>query len=230
MRKVRNVNKIVFFILFLAINTSVFSQIKIQERFHQSSNFYKFYSDNTFEYKQAGELGILRYGKGHYTFTKDSLILNFDLTDITPKGYYILKPYESFTDSINLKINVFDFDKQILKEAEIIYKDDSGTLNGKDIKEGKIELTFRKQKEEVSLIFAYEDSTFSFNVPRYSHFEIDVFLSGFSDYKGNAIKYETWKYKIVKIKEDYFEVKTPNGNKLKYERTKEGYYADDPFE
>ncbi|GIM52200.1 hypothetical protein CAPN004_12300 [Capnocytophaga cynodegmi] len=232
MQKVQNVNRILFLFFLLGISNSIFSQKTMGGIYSYIDGTGEFWTrlelskDGYFNYESGIDVGVSEYGKGHYALTKDSLILNYDLTEITPKGYYILKPYLGFTDSINLKINVFNFSKDVLKEAQVVYRDDSEIPTGKDIENGKIELTFKKQKNDVTLIFIHGESTYSFEVPRYSNFEIDVFLSGFSDYKGNAIKYNSWKYKIAKHKKDYLELQQSNGVVLKFKKMDKSFYKD----
>lgn len=237
MQKARNVNKMLLFAtLFLCVCFYGFSQKTLEGRYNRDKDFYKFYPDGTFEYRECGEIDIPSYGEGHYLLTKDSLILNFDSTKLQPKGYAILKPYKTFygNEDVSFKIRVFDWNKQpLLEDIRISVLNDSIESGAADkhfdIKGGEIDLVFKKQSNDAHLWFAYYDSNFDIKVPLYSNFEIDVYLSGFSDYVGNGYKYVKWKYKFVRMRKDFFEVKTRGGNVLRFERTKENDYADDPF-
>ncbi|MDO4230458.1 MAG: hypothetical protein Q4C98_11640 [Capnocytophaga sp.] len=231
MQKAQNVNKIVFSILLLVVQTSVFSQKKIEGRYHQASDFYKFNPDDTFEYRQVEELGIGYYGKGYYKLVKDSLILNYNLTEIRLQGYHISKPYVNFKDIVYLKLKVFDFDKKLLENVQVLVFQKSSFLDQKTTnKEGEVTFNVQKNQEQSIIQVIYEECTYMFDIKFNSSYEIDVYLSKTSDYLvGTAIKDAMQSYKILKIKDDYFEVQTLKGGKLRFERTKEGFYGDDPF-
>ena len=98
MQKVQNVNRILFLFFLLGISNSIFSQKTLEGRFVGNTNWYQFHTDNTFDYADVGELGTERYGKGHYTLSKDSLILKYDLTEAKCPGYHIIKTYRWLQD------------------------------------------------------------------------------------------------------------------------------------
>lgn len=72
---------------------------------------FSFHQNNIFEYADGGDIGISKYGKGHYTLTKDSLFLNSDLTEIKYDGYHIIKPYLSDKDSVIIDVVTYDLKK-----------------------------------------------------------------------------------------------------------------------
>ncbi|MDO4230457.1 MAG: hypothetical protein Q4C98_11635 [Capnocytophaga sp.] len=235
MQKAQNVNKIVFSVLFLAISFSVFSQKKIEGRFISNSNWYHFHSNGTFDYADVGELGVKKYGKGHYSLTKDSLILNFDLTEIPFSGYHISKSYVNYKDSIDINVTVYDLDKNPLPNSQVFLTKGAGENHILTDKYGKAHLTIKKEEVEdfLTIIYNYECMHHIPEIYLFLNYEIDIFLSKnpFTEPfdRGKAIKDDIWKYKILKIKDDYFEVQTLKGGKLRFERTKEGFYGDDPF-
>ena len=102
MQKVQNVNRILLFLFLLGISNSMFSQKALEGRFTINSHFYNFHANGVFEHKEVGELGIGGYGKGNYILSKDSLIMDYNSTNIEIQGYHILKPYINFRDTIRI--------------------------------------------------------------------------------------------------------------------------------
>ncbi|MDO4782279.1 MAG: hypothetical protein Q4A09_03560 [Capnocytophaga felis] len=232
MRKAQNVGKIVFFILLLNISNSMFSQKALEGRFVDNTDWYQFNDDNIFRYINAEGLNIGRYGKGRYTLTKDSLILNYDLTEIKYAGYHILKPYLSLKDSIQVDVIVYDIDKNVLPNTQVFIPKGIWAKTLTDNK-GKAQLKIKKEdafndlviiNNNVNAMFFIRDINLSFC------YEIEVFLTKDFSEMTMGIKNTIQKYKILKNKKDYLELQQPNGTILKLKKVEKGFYSDDPFE
>lgn len=236
MQKVQNVGKIVFFILLLSISNSIFSQKTLEGRFINNTNWYQFHTNNIFDYADVGELGVKKEGKGHYTLTKDSLILKYDLTEIPFSGYHITKSYVNFKDSINIDVSVYDLDKNPLPNSQVFLTEGKGKKRMLTDKNGKARLAIKKEKVEdfLTIIHNYECMHHIPEIFFYWNYEIDVYLTkkAFTEPfdRGKAIKDEVEKYKILKNKKDYLELQQPNGIILKLKKVEKGFYSDDPFE
>ena len=236
MQKVQNVNRILFLFFLLGISNSMFSQKALEGRFVGNTNWYQFHTDNTFDYADVGELGTERYGKGHYTLSKDSLILKYDLTEAKCPGYHIIKTYQNLRDSIDIKLNIYDFDKKPLPNTKVLLFKGNGKDSGMADIDGKVRLTVEKNNETSTyLMFYYNDTMYKIpEIDLYLSYEIDVFLSKISFIepfeKGYAIKDAIQKYKILKNKKDYLELQQPDGTILKLKKVEKGFYSDDPFE
>lgn len=187
-----------------------------------------FHSNGTFDYRDEAELGTERYGKGHYTLTKDSLFLNFDLTEIKYEGYHISKSYLSSPDSMLMDIFVYNLEKnEVLPNTKIMILEIGFKTFITDTT-GKVRFTIPKEEKERTLIITHNDNTNDFH-GRYSivlsqyprNYEIKVFLN--DEVWGSAIKNDIWKYKIKKFKKDYIKLQSKNGSLLKLEKVKIKY-------
>ncbi|CEN34366.1 hypothetical protein ACILDT_06025 [Capnocytophaga canis] len=236
MQKVQNVNRILFLFFLLGISNSMFSQKALEGRFVGNTNWYQFHTDNTFDYADVGELGIKKEGRGHYTLTKDSLILKYDLTEIPFSGYHITKSYVNSKDSIDIKFVVYDFYKVPLPNTEIfISKGKGGAKNVYTDKNGFAKLTLAKEEELSFILVSYGECMHKIpEVYLFLNYEIDVYLTkkAFTEPfdRGKAIKNEIQKFKITKHKKDYLELQQPDGTILKLKKVEKGFYSDDPFE
>ncbi|MBQ0907656.1 hypothetical protein KBJ98_02945 [Flavobacterium sp. F-328] len=61
-------------------------------------NYFDLNANGTFEYHSGACLGDDEFGKGHYQIKKDSLFLNYDLTELEYKSYYKSKEYFNADD------------------------------------------------------------------------------------------------------------------------------------
>ncbi|GIM52201.1 hypothetical protein CAPN004_12310 [Capnocytophaga cynodegmi] len=236
MQKVQNVSKIVFFILLLSMSNSIFSQKTLEGRFVNNTNWYQFHTDNTFDYADVGELGTERYGKGHYLLSKDTLKLNYDLTEIKCPGYHIMRTYQNLKDSIDIKLNIYDFNKKPLPNTKVLLFKGNGKDSGMADIDGKVRLTVEKNNEASTyLMFYYNDTMYRIpEIDLYLSYEIDIFLSKVPFIepfeRGYAIKDAVQKYRVKKSKKDYLELQQPNGTILKLKKVEKGFYGNDPFE
>ncbi|GIM52199.1 hypothetical protein CAPN004_12290 [Capnocytophaga cynodegmi] len=236
MQKVQNVNRILFLFFLLGISNSIFSQKTLEGRFVNNTNWYQFHTDGTFDYADVGELGIKKEGRGHYTLTKDSLILNYDLTDIPFSGYHLTKSYVNSKDSIDINVSVYDFDRNPLPNSQVFLTEGAGKKHMLTDKNGKVKLTIKKEKIEdfLTIIYNYECMHHIPEIFFQNNYDITIFLTKkpFTEPfdRGKAIKDEIKKYKILKNKKDYLELQQPNGTILKLKKVEKGFYSDDPFE
>ncbi|MDO4782281.1 MAG: hypothetical protein Q4A09_03570 [Capnocytophaga felis] len=178
------------------------------------------------------DFGVSQYGKGYYALTKDSLILNYNLTEIKYAGYHILKPYLNLKDSIQVDVIVYDIDKNVLPNTQVFIPKGIWAKTLTDNK-GKAQLKIKKEdafndlviiNNNVNAMFFIRDINLSFC------YEIEVFLTKDFSEMTMGIKNTIQKYKILKNKKDYLELQQPNGTILKLKKVEKGFYSDDPFE
>ncbi|WP_298370093.1 hypothetical protein [uncultured Lutibacter sp.] len=86
-------------------------------------NCLTFQKEKNFKYKYGGDTGMFEYGQGKYKFKGNKLILNYNKTEPIKIGYHLSKIWTNSKDSINLKINIFNFDSIPLPSVSIVYKD-----------------------------------------------------------------------------------------------------------
>lgn len=211
-----------------------FSQRIIEGKFLVSSSWYRFHSNNTFEYAKTGELGVYRYGKGHYTIMNDSLILNFDLTDVKYTGYHIIKSYQNLKDSVNIRVSVCDLDRNQLSDVQVFMHNAQGKSSMNTDERGLSKLSVKKEDKisYLTIIHNYECMHQIPNIHLSLSYEIEVYLTKIPFMepfeRWYAIKDVVKKFKIRKFREDYIELKDIKGNVLKLEKVKENY-VNDPF-
>lgn len=175
---------------------------------------YKFNDTGVFEKDVDGELGKTHFGKGHYQIKNDSLILNYDLTELKYESYYKLKKFYNAKDSIQVNLNVKDFDNNSLKEIGVI-TDPLGQSTNVN-KKGKASLIFKKGsfKDKIKL---YVDGAFWAEciilLDSDTNYNIDVFMSkseiiGLSHPK--AIKGIKLEYKIIENSKETLKLKSDN--------------------
>ncbi|WP_392448255.1 hypothetical protein ACF3OB_02805 [Capnocytophaga canis] len=238
MQKVQNVGKIMFFILLLSISTSMFSQKTIEGIYSYVDGTGEFWArlelskDGYFNYESGMDVGVSEYGKGHYILTKDSLILNYDLTEIKYAGYHILKPYLNLKDSIQIDVIVYDTDKNALPNTQVFIPKEIWAKTLTDNK-GKALLNIKEEDAFNDLVIINNEYDAMYSIDNISLsfcYEIEVFLLNKIEGSGNAIKNTIQKYKIVKRKKNYLELQQPNGTILQFKKVEKGFYSDDPFE
>ena len=175
--------------------------------------------DGTFESEKAGDVATISYGKGHYFITEDSLTLNYDLTDIKIAGYHILKPYKNLTTTPELKIKVFDFDKNPLPNVNVDFFYENNTHKMKETNEkGELfyQLPLKNELNRVSFSTNFA-TPYDFSFDKQYSYEIEVYLSKIPGYEmGYAIKGAIQKYKIFKKEDNYFIVPEGGGQESSY--------------
>ena len=155
MQKGQSVIKLFIILLFFS-NINVFSQERIKGKYFMvdgtGSHYinYSFNKNNTFEYEDGGHLGATNYGKGHYIIKKDSLVLNYDLTELKEESYFKFKKYYDFKDSIDIKINVFNFNKKLQNNIAVYCypntKSSKTLISKRTDEKGKAILKVKKSK------------------------------------------------------------------------------------
>ena len=238
MQKVQNVNRILLFLVLLGINNSIFSQKRIEGMYSYTDKTGEFWmklefsKDNLFNYESGMDVGVSEYGKGNYVQTKDSLILNFDLTEVKYKGYHILKPYRNLEDSTEINVIVYDINKTKLRNTQVFIPSEKWHKALSDIN-GNAKLKFKSENTSNQLVIINNeyDAMYSIdNISLDTCYEIEIFLMKNSHDTGTAIKGTVIKYKILKNKKDYLELQQPDGTILQFKKVEKGFYSDDPFE
>jgi len=166
---------------------------------------YTFEKNGIFKKDVKGELGKTHYGKGYYQIKNDSLILNYNLTELKTNSFHKYKTYINDSDSINLSIKVFDLSEKPRSNIEVYSsKDRYGALTAKN---GLAQLNFKKQagskKIEVSNICCGNHSII---IDTKLNYEIEVYLTEGSN-KPKAIKHEIVKYQILKLNKNQLKLK-----------------------
>ena len=147
MHKEQNVIKI-YLILFLLSIIKISAQEKIEGDYlivDGTGYFFENYSfdkNKIFFWKKGGDLGISEHGKGHYQIKNDSLILNYDLTELKYESYYKLKKFYNAKDSIQVNLRVKDFENNPLNEITVFTDPAGQSTNVND--KGLANLIFKK--------------------------------------------------------------------------------------
>ena len=203
--------------LLLLISNYTFGQKFLEGKYYQPKkeeciefcniDTYTFHNNGIFEYAEEGELGIVHYGKGHYTLTKDLLVLNFDLTEIKYPGYYIAKTYSNSNTQIALNLSVYDLNNKPLPEVSISLFSDETPIGGTTDKEGKLTIKVPKTNEKGSLLLTYnsesmyEVENFNLNL----NYEVAFYLTKTPMNPldiGKAVKDEIISFEVIKLKKD----------------------------
>ena len=219
--KEQNVIKFLLTVTFFCLSINLYCQKEIIGRYsslmlyQEHYNYFDFNENGTFEYHSGASLGDDEFGKGHYQIKNDSLILNYDLTELKYESYFKAKKYYNSKDSIKINLNIYDFDKKPLYNIMVYsfpnYKSTESN------KKGIASLKFKKQtyKDKIKL---HIDGEFWARQIIYldadSNYNIDVFMNksiiqGFGHPK--AIKNEIKKYKIVEYKDDFIKLESDSG-------------------
>ena len=99
MHKEQNVIKSLLIVVIICLSNNLYCQKKIignyssLKAYQEHYKYYKFNENGIFEYHSGASLGDDEYGKGHYQIKNDSLILNYDLTELKLKSYHKIKEY-----------------------------------------------------------------------------------------------------------------------------------------
>lgn len=199
-------------IIFLLNTFNISAQNKINGTYYKTDGTgyffenYIFFNSNIFSYEEGGDLGVNHYGKGHYEINKDSLILNFDLTELIIKDYHKYKYYKNNNDYITVRVNLYDLNNVPIKNQRlsIISKNlffDSD-VNG--------QLIFKLNKEKKLIKLSISNNFLGYDIKIWAdrNYEIDVYLN--LDNYGTAIKNQILKYKILEQTDDFIKLKNYN--------------------
>jgi hypothetical protein len=206
---VRNILSLAF--IFFSFSLS-FSQQKIEGKYelniklNEFNEKYTFNKAGVFKYEKFGDLGLISFGKGNYFIKNDSLILNYNLTELKKESYYKSEKYYNHKDSIQVKINVYNFDKQpIVNSVIYAFPKNNSTESNKD---GEAFLKFKKQ-EGNNKIELHIDGEFLAKqvicINSDANYVIDAFMNkneiiGLEHPK--AIKNQIKKFNIIEFKEN----------------------------
>lgn len=207
-----NVKNILSLVLtFFLINLS-FSQNNLEGKYelkfklNEFSEKYNFTKEGVFKHENYGDTGLISLGKGNYFIKNDSLILNYNLTELKEESFYKLKKYYNSKDSILVELKISDFNKNLLYNISVIgdFESRYGTLSDY---EGKAFLKFKKKKGVQKITISdLCCGNYSFYVDTELNSKIDIYLSkGFQ--KPKLIKNEVKKYKIIEITKEYIKLK-----------------------
>ncbi len=220
MQKALNVIKVQLLIIIILSSVSKSqAQQKINGKYSKidlTGDFYTYYlfDDNgIFYYESGGDLGMDTYGKGHYFIKNDSLILNYDLTELKENGHHRYKTYINSNDSVQIKINTFDLDRKILSGVSVIgdVEKEYGVLSNKN---GVVYLKFKKEKEKKRITISdLCCGNYSFTINSKLNYEVDIFLRKKFN-TSEAIKYEIKKYKIIEFTENHIKLKNDNNGTI----------------
>ncbi|CAM1356686.1 conserved hypothetical protein [Tenacibaculum ascidiaceicola] len=214
--KVKNANKVILLCFFIISSFHCFSQSKLTGAYlrdYSMDDFYEHYefkANNVFEYHSGGHLGDSEYGKGHYYIKKDSLILNYDLTELKENSFHKEKLYKNSKNIIQVKLNIYDLDEKPLSDITVIgnLKEHYGKTSDKN---GEVLLMFDKEKGkreiEVSDVCC---GNYSFVLNGEFNYEIKVFLKKRFN-NPIAVKNEIKKFKIITLKKEEIKLKTKTG-------------------
>ncbi|MFY0631630.1 MAG: hypothetical protein JXR05_14740 [Flavobacteriaceae bacterium] len=213
---VKNViNYLLVFILF-SYSLDSLSQRKIEGKYSGIDGTGKVFErlllskDHTFKYESGGDLGISKYGKGHYFIKNDSLILNYDLTELKVNSYHTSKHYDNYKDSVEIKITVISMNKKPLHNIlvnESVKKTSIRTnINGSTL------FKFKKERKK-NTIFIKDDKFgfYYFTVWNHLNHDVEVFFRK-NPLGAIAISGITIKYKIIEHTET--SIKLKYGDKL----------------
>ena len=223
MHKEQNVIKLILPLLIFVLSTHLIqSQTTLIGKYsslmsHQEHyDFFDFFENRIFEYHSGASLGDNEYGKGHYQIKNDSLILNYDLTELKYESYYKPKKYYNSKDSIEVNLRIKDFDNNPLNEINVITDPEAQSIDIDD--KGLASLIFKKGsfKEKIKL---YIDGAFWAEciivLDSNTNYIIDVFMNT-SEIIGlghpNAIKGIEIKYQIVENSKNKLKLK--NGDQV----------------
>ena len=199
-------NKYILWIIILLSSNYMLCQNRIVGRYsnlmpnQEYYNYFDFNVNGTFEYHSGASLEDDEFGKGHYQIKKDSLFLNYDLTELEYTSYYKAKEYFNAEDLVTIKIAVRDLERSSTVSANIyIPNERNGYVQGKD---GFITFCLKKENQEVIIEISnlgYEN--YKLTLSKLKNHEIEVFLKKSSTIS-RAIKDEIKKYGTLEFRDD----------------------------
>ena len=205
--------KEVFYILFLFFNIFCHGQEKIEghyklddvkfPRLETNVTVFIFYKNGIFEDTTAMELSgfIPNNGKGHYFLSKDSLILNYDLSELKYEPYCKIKQYANYsTDSVKLNITVYDENGKLVPNIYVL----SDYENKFTDKEGKVLFKHIKKDEDREILVRNQEKNYYFykSLKGNRNYEIEIFLSPTTPY--NPVqKDQISRSRVIEATENY---------------------------
>ena len=210
--KGQNVIKYLLYIVIVFSSNCMLCQQQIVGRYsslmpnQEYYHYFDFHANGTFEYHSGASLGDDEFGKGHYKIKKDSLILNYDLTEVQYDSYYKSQRYFNSKDSIKIIFNAYNFDNTSIHKLQIYsYPNYNSTITDFD---GKAMLSFKKEKLNTKIEIHIEGE---FLVKQIIHLDLsanyifNVYMKssviiGFGHPR--AIKDEIKKYALVALRDD----------------------------
>lgn len=212
-QKVQNVTKLILFLFTLLYTSLSFSQkniigtYSVDFKLKDFSTIYSFYENGTFEKTTEGDVGRENYGKGHYYIKNDSLILNYDLTELEENSYHKIKYYENYNNQVKVEINLFDLNKNPIEEVEVI--NDVNNSRDKPNKDGTIIYFFPKKSGWVKFrVLNYWFGTHEFTITTNLNSQVEVYLRRSS---GAGIKDVIFKYRILELNSEKLKLETKSG-------------------
>lgn len=206
--------KIILITLFV-LPTIALSQIKIEGTYsylapnQEHYDFYDFAKSGKFEYHTGASGGDFLYGKGIFKISGDTLILNYNSTELQDfSGYHRLTSWKNNRDSIDIQIQVMDTKGIQLRNGFIFlpHKKRSADLN----KEGSTFLKFEKTDEKIPFeitSLGYQD--YFFDLEQNLNQSVVVFLQ--ENQSGIPIKGQKEILIIKNLKKDFIELEDSQG-------------------
>lgn len=215
MLKEQNVIKFLSTVTFFCLSVNLYCQTEIIGRYSSVmlyQEYYKYFDFNKkgiFEYHSGASLGDDEFGKGHYQIKNDSLIFNYDLTELKYKSYHKAKEYYNSKDIVTIKVIVKDFKGNIMTNTNVYIKEDKiGHILGE-----KSFVNFKLKKEKKGFFLDISNlgyDSYKLKLSKLKNYEIEVFLKKASTIS-RAIKNQIIKYKILEYTNDFIKLKSNNG-------------------
>ena len=213
--KEQNVIKILLIVTFFGLSINLYCQKEIIGRYsslmlyQEHYNYFDFNKNGIFEFHSGADLGDDKFGKGHYQIKNDSLILNYDLTELNYKSYHKAKEYYNSKDIVTIKVIVKDFKGNINTNTNVYIQEDKiGHSLGE---KGFVNFRLKKEKKDFFLdVSNLGYDSYKLKLSKLKNYEIEIFLKqAFTVSK--AIKNEIKKYKIVEYKDDFIKLESDSG-------------------
>jgi len=216
MQRVQNVKKKFLLIVLICSINFGYSQKKLEGTYSICNNVvdngkclkFQFLKNGIFKRNTTGELGEIDYGEGHYLIKNDSLVLNYDLTELKESSRYKFKSYNNSKDSIQVKIKIQDFNNT-LWAFSTVSTSQNYTIEANE--NGIALLKFKKQKGKQKIdIFNICCGNYSIIINKKLNYEIDVFIK-YGLENSLAFKNDIVKYKIIKLSKEEIKLKIKSG-------------------
>lgn len=212
MQRGKSVKQSLIVIMLLFFTCLIYSQKKIQGVYwvdYELKDFGKsftFQQNGIFKTESSGHLGVTDYAKGHYFIKNDSLILNYNLTELKTNDYHTYKYYANNKDTFKVKITIRDMNSSPLNDIAVLSLQNK--IDKTSDKNGIIEFSLKKRKEKIKIFVANDNLGYYFSIWANKNYEIDVFLR--QDNYATAFKGDVFKYKIIKLAKEEIKLKTQN--------------------
>jgi hypothetical protein len=211
MLKEQNVIKFLLTVTILFMSSNLYCQKKIIGEYsslmlyQEHYDYYNFNENGIFEYHSGADLGDDEFGKGHYHIKNDSLILNYNLTELKYKSYHKVKEYYNSKDLVTIKVTIKNFKGNIIINTNVyILEDKIGHVLGENDF-----VTFKIKKEKTDFFLNVSNlgyESYKLKLSKMKNYEIEIFLRQ-SSIVSKALKNQIIKYKIIEHKDDYIKLK-----------------------